>query len=192
MRHRVHTFKIGRSGAHRRALLANMAGSLLINGEIRTTITKAKEARRFVDKLITLGKKGDLHHRRLAAARLRDKEAVKTLFDKVAAKYATRVGGYTRIIRLGNRVGDGAEICLLQLVEEVGAARPEKKARQVKAAKPSGEKTGKKAPESPPAAAPPPAGRKEEAGTELQPGKTEIPEKEAHTSGPEAKAEKGK
>lgn len=117
MRHRVHTFKIGRTGAHRRAMLANMVSSLFEHGQIQTTIVKAKEARRVAEKLITLGKKGDLHRRRLAIARMRNKDAVKVLFDEIAPKYADRNGGYTRIMRLGKRLGDGAEMCILQLVE---------------------------------------------------------------------------
>ena len=118
MRHRVDTFKVGRSGAHRRSMLANMVSSLFMNGEIRTTVVKAKEARRFAERLITIGKKADLHHRRLAVARLRDKTAVKKLFDEIAPSYAGRDGGYTRIYKLGTRIGDGAEMCLLQLVSE--------------------------------------------------------------------------
>jgi large subunit ribosomal protein L17 len=129
MRHRVHTFKIGKSGAHRRAMLANMVSSLIEHGEIKTTVTKAKEARRMADKMITLGKKGTLHHRRQAIATLRDKKdmlIIKKLFDEIAPGYAERVGGYTRIIRLGTRRGDAAEMCLLQLVEE-GAPTLKKK-----------------------------------------------------------------
>lgn len=119
MRHRLHTFKIGRSGAHRRAMLANMVSSLIEHGEITTTLVKAKEARRFADKMVTLGKKGGLHHIRQAVAKLRNKTAVKKLFDEVAPKYMTRAGGYTRIIRISKpRVGDAADMCLLQLVEE--------------------------------------------------------------------------
>ena len=117
MRHRKHTFKIGRSGAHRKALLANMASSLFFHGQIKTTLVKAKELRRFAEKLITMGKKGDLHRRRLAIAKLRDKDAVQILFDEIAPQYANRLGGYTRIIKLGQRVGDAAEMCILQLVE---------------------------------------------------------------------------
>lgn len=127
MRHRKHTFKIGRTGAHRRALLANMVCSLIQEGEIKTTITKAKEARRYADKAVTLGKKGDLHHRRLAIAKLRDTAAVRILFDDIAPRYAERPGGYTRIIRLGARRGDAAEMCLLQWVEET---MPEAKVRE--------------------------------------------------------------
>ena len=118
MRHRKHTFKIARDGAHRSAMLANMVSSLFESGEIRTTVAKAKEARRFAEKMITYGKKADLHHRRLAIAKLRDRDAVKTLFDEVSPRYMDRNGGYTRIIRLGTRIGDAAEMCILQLVEE--------------------------------------------------------------------------
>ena len=128
MRHRVDTFKIGRSGAHRRSMLANMVSSLFMNGEIRTTLVKAKEARRFAERFITLGKKADLHHRRLAAARLRDKDAVKKLFNEIAPSYAGRDGGYTRIYKLGTRIGDGAEMCILQMVSE-----PVEKKAQVEA-----------------------------------------------------------
>ncbi len=117
MRHRVHTFKIGRSGAHRKAMLANMACSLFEHGQIKTTVTKAKELRRFAEKLITLGKKGDLHRRRLAIARMRSVSHVKSLFDEIAPQYANRNGGYTRIMKTGVRRGDAAEMCIIQLVE---------------------------------------------------------------------------
>ena len=122
MRHRVDTFKIGRSGAHRRAMLANMVSSLFEHGRIETTIVKAKAAASFAERLITLGKKGEIHHRRLAFARLRNKEAVKTLFDEIAPVYADRQGGYTRIFKLGKRRGDAAETCILMLVEAAPAA----------------------------------------------------------------------
>ena len=117
MRHKVATFKIGRSGAHRRAMLANMVSSLYENGQIETTLVKAKEARRFAERLITIGKKGDLHNIRLAVARLRNKEMVRKLFTEIAPSYEGRNGGYTRIIKLGKRRGDAAEMCILQLVE---------------------------------------------------------------------------
>ena len=118
MRHKVATFKIGRSGAHRRAMLANMANSLFINGQIETTLVKAKELRRFAEKLITTGKKGDIHSRRLAFAKLRSRDAVKNLFDVVAPAYAERNGGYTQIFKLGFRRGDAAEMCLIRLVKD--------------------------------------------------------------------------
>lgn len=117
MRHRVNTFKIGRSSAHRQAMLANMVSSLFEHGSIRTTVVKAKAARSFAERLITIGKKGDLHRRRLAVSRLRNKDAVKKLFDEIAPKYENRNGGYTRILKLGSRRGDAAEMCILQLVD---------------------------------------------------------------------------
>ena len=144
MRHRVHTFKVGRSSAHRRAMLANMVSSLFTNGQIQTTLVKAKEARRFAEKLITIGKKGDLHRRRLAVAKLRNKDAVKLLFDEIAPAYKDRNGGYTRILKLGVRRGDAAELCILQLVKEQLDPKAEKKeaapkAEEVKAEEPKAE-----------------------------------------------------
>ena len=144
MRHRVHTFKVGRSSAHRRAMLANMVSSLFTNGQIQTTLVKAKEARRFAEKLITIGKKGDLHRRRLAVAKLRDKDAVKLLFDEIAPAYKDRNGGYTRILKLGVRRGDAAELCILQLVKEQLEPKAEKKeaapkAEEVKTEEPKAE-----------------------------------------------------
>ena len=117
MRHKVATFKVGRSGAHRRAMLANMANSLFINGQIETTLVKAKELRRFAEKLITTGKQDDVHHRRLAFAKLRSRDAVKQLFDVVVPAFAGRNGGYTRIYKTGFRRGDAAAMCLIQLVK---------------------------------------------------------------------------
>lgn len=120
MRHRKHTFKIGRRGSHRRAMLANMAISLIMHGEIKTTLVRAKELRRFVERLITMGKKGDLHRRRLVLSRLRGETAgetaAKRLFDVIAPSYQERAGGYTRIVKLGMRRGDATEMCLIQLL----------------------------------------------------------------------------
>ena len=134
MRHRKHTFKIGRSGAHRRALIANMVSSLFYHGQVQTTLTKAKEVRRHADKMITLGKAADLHSRRQAIAKMRDKDAVKILFEEIAPKYADRQGGYTRIIKLGQRRGDAAEMCILQLVEAEVSTTPAKKSAAVEEA----------------------------------------------------------
>ena len=117
MRHRKRQAKLGRTPAHRKAMFANMASSLITEGKIQTTLAKAKELRRVVEKLITLGKKGTLHTRRLAISRMRQLDAVAELFDTVAPKYADRKGGYTRIMKLGQRIGDGAQTCIIELVE---------------------------------------------------------------------------
>ena len=135
MRHKVATFKIGRSGAHRRAMLANMAGSLFTSGRIETTVVKAKELRRFAERLITIAKKGDLHRRRIAAARLGDKRIVKKLFEEIAPAFADRNGGYTRILKLGQRRGDAAETCIIMLVEGAEAAAAAKSDESAEAPK---------------------------------------------------------
>ena len=109
-------------------MLANMVSSLFANGRIETTVVKAKAAASFAERLITLGKKGELHHRRIAFSRLRSKDAVKTLFDEIAPKFADRQGGYTRIFKLGQRRGDAAETCILMLVDASAAEAPAKKA----------------------------------------------------------------
>ncbi len=184
MRHRVDTFKIGRSGAHRRSMLANMVSSLFLHGEIRTTLVKAKEARRVADRMITLGKKGDLHHRRLAVSHLRDKTAVKLLFDEIAPTYAGRNGGYTRIYKLGTRIGDGSEMCILQLVEsdaKVEEAKKEAKA-EPKAKAPKAEK--KAEPKAEKAKAEPKAKAPKAKAAKAEEPKAEEPKAE------EAKAEK--
>ena len=140
MRHRVDTFKIGRSGSHRRAMLANMAASLFEHGKIETTLVKAKELRRFAEKLITIAKKNDLHRRRIAVSRLRDKTVTKKLFDEIAPGYAERIGGYTRILKLARRRGDAAEMCIIMLVEAGAPAKAEApKAEAEKAEAPKAE-----------------------------------------------------
>lgn len=118
MRHRKRTFKIGRTTGHRRAMLANMVCSLFDEGQIRTTVVRAKEVRRLAERMITLGKRGTLHARRQAIAKLQQPSVVRTLFSDIAPTYAERNGGYTRILRLGQRSGDAADMCLLQLVTE--------------------------------------------------------------------------
>lgn len=124
MRHRVHTFKVGRTSSHRRAMLANMVSSLIEHGQITTSLVKAKEARRFAEKLVTMAKSDNVHHRRLAVARIHDKSAVKKLFDEIAPMYMERQGGYTRILKLGKRIGDATEMSILQWVESAPAAAP--------------------------------------------------------------------
>ena len=108
--------KLGRTSAHRKAMLRNLVTDLLREGRITTTITRAKETRRMAEKMITLGKRGDLHARRQALAYIYDEDVVTELFDNIAPKYAERNGGYTRILKLGQRRGDTAEMVFLELV----------------------------------------------------------------------------
>jgi large subunit ribosomal protein L17 len=117
MRHGKQHNHLGRKTAHRHAMLANMASSLILNKRIQTTVAKAKALRIFVEPLITKAKNDDTHNRRVVFSYLTDKEAVKELFGIVSEKVADRPGGYTRIIRLPNRLGDNAEMCLMELVD---------------------------------------------------------------------------
>lgn len=111
--------KLGVDNKHRRSMLANLVRDVIMNGSIKTTETRAKEVRKFVDKMITYAKNGSLVSRRKALAFLQnDKVAVKKLFDELSVKYANRNGGYTRILKLDERRGDGALIVILELVEE--------------------------------------------------------------------------
>jgi len=116
MRHRNAGYKLGRNTSHRRALLRNLVTSILLEDRVETTITKAKAARPHVEKLITLGKKGDLHSRRQALAYLQTRDAVSRLFDTVAPRYGDRNGGYLRIVRTGFQKGDGAEKAFIELL----------------------------------------------------------------------------
>ncbi len=122
MRHKKKTFKIGRTAEHRGCLVANMVSSLVLHGRVITTPTKAKEVGRVTDKMVTHAKVGDLHNRRLALVTMRNLDAVRILFDEIGPRMNGRQGGYTRIIRLGNRRGDGAATCLLELVGNETAA----------------------------------------------------------------------
>ena len=108
--------KLGRPTAHRKAMLRNQTTDLLREVRITTTLTRAKETRRMAEKMITLGKRGDLHARRQALAYIYDESVVKELFDNIAPRYADRNGGYTRILKLGPRQGDTAEMVFLELV----------------------------------------------------------------------------
>lgn len=118
MRHRVATFKINRSSAHVRALLANAVCSLIEHERITTTLVRAKRIRQLAEQMITKGKQGTLHARRQALAVLHQKAQVAKLFDTLAPAYKERQGGYTRITKLGPRIGDAAEMCVLALVEK--------------------------------------------------------------------------
>ncbi len=125
MRHRRAGKKLGRDSAHRRALYSNLAGALIEHGRIKTTQAKAKAVKPFAEQMITLGKRGDLHARRLALAELRSQDVVHQLFAEVAPRFAERPGGYTRIVKLGPRLGDAAEMVYLELVDyEPAGASP--------------------------------------------------------------------
>lgn len=117
MRHRKKVIKLGRKTAHRKAMLANMASSLIEHKRINTTLTKAKALKVFIEPLITKSKNDDTHNRRICFSKLRDKVAIKTLFDEVAKKIDNRPGGYTRIIKLGNRMGDNASMAMIEFVD---------------------------------------------------------------------------
>jgi large subunit ribosomal protein L17 len=123
MRHGHGYRKLNRTHEHRKAMFANMASSLIEHEQIKTTLPKAKELRRIVDKLITLGKRGDLHARRLAAAEIRQEAAVKKLFDTLGGRYQSRSGGYTRVLRAGFRYGDMAPMAIVELVDRDPAAK---------------------------------------------------------------------
>lgn len=116
MRHRNKTKKLGRTSSHRKAIFRNIAKGILENHQVKTTVTKAKAARGVVDRLITYGKKDTVAARRLAFKILQNHQLIKVLFDEIAPTFAERSGGYTRVIKLGRRRGDGAELAVLQLV----------------------------------------------------------------------------
>ncbi len=118
MRHRKDHRKLNRTPAHRKAMLRNLVTSLLDHEQVRTTDARAKEIRRVAERMITLGKRGTLHARRQALETLRSKDVAKKLFDTLADRYRDRAGGYTRILKLGRRVGDSAPLSLIQLVQE--------------------------------------------------------------------------
>jgi large subunit ribosomal protein L17 len=155
MRHQKKTIKLGRTAEHRKALLANQVGSLIEHQRIKTTLAKAKAVRPLAEKMVTLGKKGSLHARRTALAVLRQKDAVKKLFDDIAPRSASRNGGYTRIIKLGQRRSDAAPVAFLEWVdapqidhEEPAGKEKSKKAKGAKGAAES--KPSKKAKKSEP------------------------------------------
>ena len=128
MRHHRKGKKLGRDAAHRKALYSNLAGALIEHGRIKTTVTKAKAVKPYAEQMITLGRRGDLHARRQATAFLRSRDVVHKLFADVAPLFKDRPGGYTRIVKLGTRPGDAAEMAYLELVDEEYVAR-EREAR---------------------------------------------------------------
>lgn len=124
MRHRHGLRKLNRTSSHRQAMLRNMANSLLRHEAIKTTLPKAKELRRVVEPLITLGKKPNLANRRLAFSRLRDRDMVLKVFDELGPRYASRNGGYLRILKFGFRVGDNAPMAIVELMDRSADASP--------------------------------------------------------------------
>ena len=145
MRHQKKTVRLGRKAEHRKALLANQVCSLIEHRRIKTTLAKAKAVRPIAEKMVTLGKNGSIHARRTAFATLRQKDAVKKLFDEIAPASTERNGGYTRIIRLGQRHSDSASMALIEWVDAtvVVEEKPaeEKKAKKEKAPKPEATET---------------------------------------------------
>lgn len=158
MRHGKTINHLGRTNSHRDAMLKNMAVSLIINKRINTTVAKAKALRKFVEPILTRSKEDNMHNRRTAFSYLQDKEAVKELFGIVSDKIASRPGGYTRIIKTGYRLGDAAEMCMIELVDFNELLLSESKAKKAKSTRRG--RTGAKkataaaAPAAPEAAAP--------------------------------------
>lgn len=155
MRHRKKTVKLGRSQAHRDSLLANQVCSLIEHHRIKTTLAKAKATKPLAERMLTLGKQGDLHSRRVAISYLKHKDIVKKLFTEIAPAAADRKGGYTRIVKLGARLSDSAPMAYLEWVDYApiakeeavaeAAEKPAKKAKAPKAGKAEGEAPKKKA-----------------------------------------------
>src|SRR5213083_2428535 len=144
MRHRKKTIKLGRTAEHRKALLANQVCSLIEHQRIKTTLAKAKAVRPLAERMVTLGKNGSIHARRTALAALRQKNAVKKLFDDIAPRSAERNGGYTRIVKLGQRKSDSAKMAFIEWVDmaEVVEEKPaEEKKTKKKAAEPKPRET---------------------------------------------------
>jgi len=154
MRHLKAKHRLGRNATHRLAMFRNMSRSLFLHGRIITTVPKAKALRPFVEKLITLAKKGTLHHRRLAISRLHDAEVVKRLFDEIAPRYKDRPGGYTRIIkRAERRLGDAGVTCYIELLRE-GETKAHTKAERPAAPKVEAPRVEQPAPAPAPAPTP--------------------------------------
>ncbi len=152
MRHNYKLKKLGRTASHRRALLANLVTALFEHVSIKTTVAKAKEARKLADRLINIAKRNDLHARRLVLATVRDKKVVRKLFSEIAPRYADRSGGYTRVVGLGHRYGDGAEMAILELVGYEGVQKARIEAQREKREAKKKEKEKEKAEEKAPAA----------------------------------------
>ena len=123
MKHNIKNKKLNKTSSHRKAMFKNMSNALIKHEQITTTLAKAKELRRFVEKIVTLGKKGDLFSRRKAVSILQDEKMSKKVFDVLAERYKARAGGYTRIVKLGNRYGDNAPTAVIEFVDRDEAAK---------------------------------------------------------------------
>jgi len=151
MRHRNFGKKLSRNTTHRRALLRNLVTSLILEERIETTVAKAKAARTVAERMITLGKRGDLHARRLAAGYLMTAAALKKLFEDVAKRYAQRRGGYTRLVRAGWRRGDGSDVAVLELIgTQVLEKRAEARAKKAEVTRKRQEEAAKAEQQGPP------------------------------------------
>src|SRR5262245_31712845 len=140
MRHRARSRRLGRSSAHRWAMVRNMVTSLLEHGRVETTDARAKEVRRVAERMITLGKRGTLHARRRALRVIRSRDVAARVFGDLADRFRERPGGYTRVLKLGHRIGDAAPVSILELVEGAGGAAAAKPgAPRKRAAKPKAE-----------------------------------------------------
>jgi large subunit ribosomal protein L17 len=175
MRHQKKTIKLGRTAEHRKALLANQVCSLIEHQRIKTTVAKAKAVRPLAERMVTLGKNGSIHARRTALATLRQKKAVKKLFDDIAPRSAERKGGYTRIVKLGQRKSDSAPMAFIEWVDMAEVVE-EKPAEQKKAKRTEAEAKPKKI--EPETATAPVPKEEESAAKEEKPAETPAPAEE--------------
>jgi large subunit ribosomal protein L17 len=148
MRHRKIRGNLNRTSAHRKAMVNNMITSLFAHERIETTVPKARAARRVAERMITYAKRNTLHARRLVHRRLRDNEVLQKLFDVLGPRYQNRPGGYTRVVRLAPRLGDGSELAILELVDRFGATIPAPEEKPKRRRKKAGAAAAKAAPES--------------------------------------------
>ena len=189
MRHGKTVNHLGRTSSHRKAMLANMAASLIMHKRIETTVAKAKELKKYIEPLITKSKDDSTHSRRVVFSYLKNKFAVTELYRDIAQKVATRQGGYTRILRIGNRLGDNADMCIIELVDYNENMLQTKTKAEVKTKTTRRRKPAAKKKDAAPAAEvdAPVAEAKKEAAAEEKPKKTRTRKKAKPESGEEPK-----
>ena len=190
MRHRIAGRKLGRTTAHRQALLRNLSKELFEKEKIKTTLSKAKELQPYAEKLVTLSKRETLHARRLVLRKIQDKKVVAKLFDALSARYAQRPGGYTRVIKLGPRPGDNAEMAIIELVEAESVHEGEASGEGKGKGKGKARKTKKKAAAKKPEAKKAGSARKAKAAAE--PKKKDAGKKKAAKKAAKAPSRKKK